>query len=100
MVSVVQTAQPVSGHGGTRFSPDRPSLALHLWAGEDSNLRLTDYESAALTAELPARSSCYRTNRRSRAKFQPLDGGCVRPPRAATNRSWVTNVVNREVIAE
>ena len=25
------------------------------WAGEDSNLRLTDYESAALTAELPAR---------------------------------------------
>ena len=28
--------------------------ALRLWAGEDSNLRLTDYESAALTAELPA----------------------------------------------
>jgi hypothetical protein len=26
------------------------------WAGEDSNLRLTDYESAALTAELPAPS--------------------------------------------
>src|SRR3954451_16674015 len=25
------------------------------WAGEDSNLRTTDYESAALTAELPAR---------------------------------------------
>ena len=26
------------------------------WAGQDSNLRPTDYESAALTAELPARS--------------------------------------------
>jgi DNA-binding transcriptional LysR family regulator len=26
-----------------------------LWAGEESNLRPTDYESAALTAELPAR---------------------------------------------
>jgi hypothetical protein len=25
------------------------------WAGQDSNLRPTDYESAALTAELPAR---------------------------------------------
>src|SRR4051794_17582662 len=40
---------------GTRFSPDPPNLALRRWAGEDSNLRLTDYESAALTAELPAR---------------------------------------------
>jgi hypothetical protein len=26
-----------------------------LWAGQDLNLRPTDYESAALTAELPAR---------------------------------------------
>ena len=27
------------------------------WAGEDSNLRLSGYEPAALTAELPARRS-------------------------------------------
>jgi hypothetical protein len=27
---------------------------LYKWAGEDSNLRPTDYESAALTTELPA----------------------------------------------
>jgi hypothetical protein len=25
-----------------------------MWAGHDSNVRPTDYESAALTAELPA----------------------------------------------
>jgi hypothetical protein len=32
------------------------------WAGQGSNLRPTDYESAALTAELPARSrACART---------------------------------------
>src|SRR5207253_5131899 len=31
-----------------------PSAPLR-WAGQDSNLRPTDYESAALTAELPAR---------------------------------------------
>ena len=29
--------------------------APHRWAGKDSNLRATDYESAALTPELPAR---------------------------------------------
>jgi hypothetical protein len=40
---------------GTRFSCLRPDLALRRWAGQDSNLGLTDYESAALTAELPAR---------------------------------------------
>jgi hypothetical protein len=34
--------------------------ASEQWAGEDSNLRLTDYESAALTAELPARRAPQR----------------------------------------
>src|SRR4051812_26728612 len=72
-----------SGHAGDTLSPDPPNLALRLWAGEDSNLRLTDYESAALTAELPARVPAIAANRRPRARPQPLDGGCVRPPRAA-----------------
>ena len=43
------------------MSPERrfgthsvPANRRNPWAGEDSNLRLTDYESAALTAELPA----------------------------------------------
>src|SRR3954452_6248814 len=39
------------------------------WAGEDSNLRLTDYESAALTAELPALESCYRTKSTSQSQI-------------------------------
>lgn len=30
------------------------------WAGQDSNLDLTDYESAALTIELPARAAIVR----------------------------------------
>ena len=29
---------------------------LHRWPGQDSNLRATDYESAALTTELPGRA--------------------------------------------
>jgi hypothetical protein len=38
------------------------------WAGEDSNLRPTDYESAALTAELPARwERLQRIERRCRS---------------------------------
>ena len=53
-VSVMQAATRSRDTVGTRFCPMRPDLALHRWAGEDSNLRLTDYESAALTAELPA----------------------------------------------
>ena len=32
-----------------------------VWAGVDSNHRATDYESAALTAELPARDRHYST---------------------------------------
>ncbi|MCW2990419.1 MAG: hypothetical protein JWM73_1013 [Solirubrobacterales bacterium] len=37
--------------------PERQAhLAQHIkWAGVESNHRTTDYESAALTAELPAR---------------------------------------------
>jgi hypothetical protein len=38
-----------------------------VWAGEESNLRPTDYESAALTAELPARE-------RNLAPAADLDG--------------------------
>jgi hypothetical protein len=36
---------------------EKPALraGFSVWAGEESNLRPTDYESAALTAELPAR---------------------------------------------
>ncbi len=33
---------------------DTANARRNKWAGEDSNLRPTDYESAALTAELPA----------------------------------------------
>src|SRR3954453_14937398 len=45
-----------NGRGTNRMRRYRRDLqALSQWAGEDSNLRLTDYESAALTAELPAR---------------------------------------------
>ena len=38
----------------------RPLCRTFVWAGEDSNLRPTDYESAALTAELPARRAGFR----------------------------------------
>jgi hypothetical protein len=41
--------------------------AFSVWAGEESNLRPTDYESAALTAELPARSKCDATTARRQA---------------------------------
>src|SRR5688500_16216999 len=40
------------GQPQQRPPPQRDS-ALHRWAGVDSNHRATDYESAALTAELP-----------------------------------------------
>jgi hypothetical protein len=45
-------AGPVTG---LQMAAARASLQS-AWAGKDSNLRLTDYESAALTTELPARS--------------------------------------------
>jgi hypothetical protein len=46
---------------GTRPRPHQRNLALRRWAGQDLNLRATDYESAALTTELPARDQHYST---------------------------------------
>src|SRR4051794_32682161 len=40
--------------GTARVGEDRRPCSCR-WAGQESNLRTTDYESAALTAELPAR---------------------------------------------
>ena len=37
------------------------TFAFDRWAGVDSNHRATDYESAALTPELPARVAHYST---------------------------------------
>src|SRR5215204_3741556 len=64
----VQRAAPASDRSGwaARARPLEPRTALPRaaaggavarshWAGEDSNLRLSGYEPAALTAELPAR---------------------------------------------
>jgi hypothetical protein len=42
---------------GSRLAPTKKCLlaGLSQWPGQDSNLRPTDYESAALTIELPGR---------------------------------------------
>ena len=51
----VATCAPVARALLSRAARKRHSeRALRRWAGQDSNLRPTDYESAALTAELPA----------------------------------------------
>src|SRR3954466_4380235 len=42
-----------SGHAGDTLSPDPPNLALRPWAGEDSNLRLTDYEDGQGGSAVP-----------------------------------------------
>ena len=46
--------------------------ALRPWAGQDSNLGRTDYESAALTAELPARGGRLTRRRRFGRSSTPL----------------------------
>ena len=66
-----------------------------MWAGEDSNLRPTDYESAALPTELPARASDYGRSR-SGARDTGADGGGE--PRAwcgASTRRWTTAMSRR-----
>jgi hypothetical protein len=93
-----------SGHaGGTAYysvQKKYPRKRAFLWAGEDSNLRLTDYESAALTAELPARPSKARGARglpagaqatfaiarwSSPAEKAPSKRAEIRPLRSMTN---------------
>src|SRR6202046_194264 len=54
---------------------------MHEWPGQDSNLRTTDYESAALTTELPGRAgeatgACVR-----RTGMIPRDVDRCRPAR-------------------
>ena len=49
-----QARSPIRGARGTPWRADGLPLNLTtpLWAQQDSNLRASDYESAALTAEL------------------------------------------------
>jgi hypothetical protein len=52
--------------------PASPEFRSRRWAGEESNLRPTDYESAALTAELPALAAILEPD--------SAPGGPRRPP--------------------
>ena len=65
-----------------------PLRVVYRWAGVDSNHRATDYESAALTTELPARIWHYSTQSTPQSRI--VADRCAtrdRPPRTATNRS-------------
>jgi hypothetical protein len=72
-----------------------------MWAGEESNLRPTDYESAALTAELPARAwnlapAADLDGRRMVGEVMVgfILGPLGEPPEAAAGTSQVTPAVN------
>src|SRR6202046_4528641 len=54
---------------------------MHEWPGQDSNLRTTDYESAALTTELRGRAGEASGLSRKYARIRGASGGAWRRPR-------------------
>ena len=69
--------RPFAGTSAAHVSPSpSESRAGGVWAGQESNLRPMDYESTALTAELPARGAGLRLVRLT----SMVDGWSARIP--------------------
>ena len=91
----------VSGSGLCDGDNSRPSTAeivckllISWWALKDLNLRPTDYESAALTAELRARFGCNFLNYRDLWKFHQFSAQGRRDAGASFGVSCTPGFIN------